>query len=210
MVLTGVSMLASAQTEPVPYDTVCFYQTWRQMLYFEPLAYIVNPVIYEDAPCEYYVETGINKVNKLIEDEYIAFSVGDSLYFINSNYLKKTFGGDVRVHEGYVPLYFNDKVAFIISYGPLTVKDVLFGNTGEEGMTSRNIDYYYIDFLKNRVERVTHTYLSVLLEDYHDLKMRYEGMKDYKKDYIIEDYFFKYIDRATDDFMHPYILDLVN
>ena len=38
--------------------------------------------------------------------------------------------------------------------------------------------------------------------------MRYEGMKDYKKREIIEDYFFKYIDRASQDVMHPYILDL--
>ena len=47
------------------------------------------------------------------------------------------------------------------------------------------------------------------MTDYHDLKVRYEGMKDYKKRYIIEDYFYKYIDRASQDFMRPYILDLV-
>ena len=46
-------------------------------------------------------------------------------------------------------------------------------------------------------------------EDYHDLQVRYEGMKDYKKPEIIEDYFYKYIDRVTGDFMKPYILDLV-
>ena len=71
------------------------------------------------------------------------------------------------------------------------------------------MDYFYIDFVTSTVHRVTNEYLSHLLEDYHDLQMRYEGMKDYKKRYIIEDYFFKYIDRATDDFMHPNILDLV-
>ncbi len=58
------------------------------------------------------------------------------------------------------------------------------------------------------MKRVTHEYLSELLEDYPDLQMRYEGMKDYKKREIIEDYFFKYIDRATEDIMRPYILDL--
>ena len=60
------------------------------------------------------------------------------------------------------------------------------------------------------MRKVNHSYLSELLEDYHDLQMRYEGMKDYKKQYIIEDYFFKYIDRATGDVMHPYILELVD
>jgi hypothetical protein len=56
---------------------------------------------------------------------------------------------------------------------------------------------------------VTHSYLSELLSEYHDLQMRYEGMKDYKKREIIEDYFYKFIDRATEDIMRPYILDLV-
>ena len=71
------------------------------------------------------------------------------------------------------------------------------------------IDYYYIDFVNYKVRRVNPTVLSELLRDYHDLLMRYESMKDYKKRNIIEDYFFKYIKRATDDFMHPDILDLV-
>ena len=38
--------------------------------------------------------------------------------------------------------------------------------------------------------------------------MRYEGMKDYKKREIMLDYFFKYIERANQDVMKPYILDL--
>ncbi len=209
VVVAGVSFHASAQTQSHPLDTIYFYKSWAQMLYMEPSAYIVNPVIYADSDCEIYIETGNDEVNQMIEDEYIAFSRDAETFYINSNYLKKEFSGDVRVHEGFVPLFFNDKVAFIISYGPLTVKDVLFGNSGDEGITNRNVDYYNINFLNNSVNRVTHEYLSLLLEDYHDLKMRYEGMKDYKKDYIIEDYFFKYIDRATDDFMHPFILDLV-
>ena len=59
------------------------------------------------------------------------------------------------------------------------------------------------------MERVTPKYLSHLLEDYQDLLMRYEGMKNYKKPEIIEDYFFKYIDRYTEDLMTPLIVDLV-
>ena len=212
VVIAGVSLLAAAQTQPQPQpmDTIYFYRTWEQMLNLDPSAYIVNPVIYVESSVEVYIETGDEDINKMIEDEYIALSQGDSIFLINSDYLKRDFNGDVRVHEGFVPLFFNDKVAYIVSYGPVTVRDVLFGNSGEDGYTNRSIDYYYIDFLSQKVKRVTHEYLSQLLEDYHDLQMRYEGMKDYKKDYIIEDYFFKFIDRATVDFMHPYILDLVH
>ena len=40
--------------------------------------------------------------------------------------------------------------------------------------------------------------------------MRYEGMKDYKKRPIIEDFFFQFVDRATEDLMRPFILDLTD
>ena len=58
--------------------------------------------------------------------------------------------------------------------------------------------------------RVTPEVLSRLLEDYHDLQMRYEGMKDYKKRPVIEDFFFQFVDRATEDLMRPFILDLTD
>ena len=210
MIAAGMSLMATAQTQPQPYDTIYFYETWEQMLYLNPSAYIVNPLLYVESSVEIYIETGDDEVNDMIADKYIALSQGDSIFLISSEYIRKQFSGDVQAHKGFVPLFFNDKVAFIMSYGPVSVRDVLFGNSGEAGYTSQNIDYYYLDFLHQKVKRVTHGYLSELLEDYHDLQMRYEGMKDYKKDYIIEDYFFKYIDRATEDFMHPNILDLVN
>ena len=206
MVACSVSLFTAAQTEQL--DTIYFYRTWAEMLNLEPSAYIVNPFIDVYSNCEIYIETGDEETNKLIENDYIAFSRGDSIWLLNSNYLKKNFKGDVRAHQGFVPVYFNDKTAFITSYGPVSVKEVLFGNS-DDGTTMSNLDYYYIDFVTSTVHRVTHEYLSQLLEDYHNLQMRYEGMKDYKKRYIIEDYFFKYIDRATGDFMHPYILDLV-
>ena len=81
--------------------------------------------------------------------------------------------------------------------------------TGKLNVTGDKLEYYYIDFVNREVLRVTPKVLSDLLEDYHDLQMRYEGMKDYKKSEIIEDYFFKYIDRAVNDVMRPSVLDLM-
>ena len=212
--IAWASLLATAQTQTQqtqtqiqPFDTIYFYRTWEQMLNFDPPAMIVNPFVDVYSPYEVYVETGDEETNKLIEDDYIALSQGDSIWLINSKYLKREFKGDVRQHQGFVPVFFNAKMAFITSYGPVSVKDILFGHN-DDG-TDYNVNYYYIDFLKHRVERVTHEFLSQLLEDYHDLQMRYEGMKDYKKQYMIEEFFYKYIDRATDDFMHPNILDLM-
>ena len=92
----------------------------------------------------------------------------------------------------------------------MSVVDFLFGESESSGVNDGRKEYYYIDFLNRKVLRVTPKVLSGLLEDYHDLQMRYEGMKDYKKSEIIEDYFLKFIERASNDIMRPYILDLVN
>lgn len=206
LALTMASLHAVAVE--VPHDTIYFYKTWEQMLNLEPSAYIVDPVIETVTPYEAYIETGSEEINDNIEKEYIAFSQGDSIWLINSAYLKRNFKGDAKGFDGFIPVFFNDKVAFITGNGPLSVKDILFG-TDNDGVTTYTQSYYYIDFLNLKVNRLTHSYLSELLENYHDLQMRYEGMKDYKKSYMIEEFFFKFIDRATEDVMQPYILDLM-
>lgn len=200
------AMHAAGQTEP--RDTIYFYQSWQQMLDMSPAAMIVDPMIVEISPAELGIDSGFDEINDRIVDEYIALSAYDSIWFINSDYLRREFSGDVKNVHGFAQLYFNDKTAFLVASAPLGLKDILMGNDSD-GYTSSSTDYYYIDFRKKRVERVTSGYLSELLDDYHDLLMRYEGMRDYKKSNIIKDYFFKYIDRATDDIMRPYIVDLV-
>ena len=206
--IASVSLCATAQNVIMVHDTIYFYKTWEQMLYLQPSAYVVDPIIFAETPYEVYIETGYDEANQSIENDYIALSQGDSIFLINSKYVRDFFKGDVKGFSGYIPIFFNDKVAYLTGNGPLTVKDILFGNDSD-GVTSYSQAFYYIDFVNQTVKHVTHSYLSELLTDYHDLKVRYEGMKDYKKRYIIEDYFYKYIDRASQDFMRPYILDLV-
>ncbi len=202
------SFNASAYT--VPHDTIYFYSTWQEILDVQPVAMIIDPVCDAVSPYEIYIETGLDNVNEKIRKDYIALSQGDSLWLINGDYLKRNFGGDAKNINGFSPFFFDEKTAFVVSPRPLNVKDILLGND-VDGMTSYGTpEYYYIDFLNKRVERVTYTYLDKLLEDYRDLQMRYEGMKDYKKSYIIEDYFFKFVDRVSQDIMRPYILDLVD
>lgn len=206
VVFSAASFHVAAET--MPHDTLYFYKSWQQVFDLTPSAYIIDPVIEPVTPYEVYIETGYDDANTAIENHYLAISQGDSIWLVNSKYLKDNFKGDVKGLNGYIPVFFNEKVAFITANGPLSVKDILFG-TNTDGVTSYTQAYYYIDFVNRTVKQLTHSYLSELLTDYHDLKVRYEGMKDYKKRYIIEDYFYKYIDRATDDFMHPNILDLV-
>ena len=200
-VVAMTSLHAMAYTEG--HDTIYFYKTWEQVFYQEPSAMFIDPYIYA-LDYEIAFEVDDEDFNESIIKDYIVATICDSVWLVNSHYLKKHFKGDARNLNNYVPLYFNQKLAYAIYNGSLSVKDLLLGDT-----ESDEFDFYYIDFFNRKVKRVTPAVLSELLEDYHDLQMRYEGMKDYKKRYIIQDYFYKYIDRASEDIMHPYILDLV-
>ena len=191
------------QADTEPRDTVCFYETWEQMFDMAPVAMAVDPYMYF-GPYEMEFVTSDDKFNNDIHNSYLAATINDSIWFINSEYLRKHFkSSDAASLSNYLPLFFDYKVAYAIGAANPSVAELLFGSDG-----NIEIDYYYIDFVNRKVRRVNSSTLSQLLEDYHDLQMRYEGMKDYKKREIIEDYFFKYIDRASQDVMHPYILDL--
>ena len=211
--VTMASFLALKAGE-LPRDTVFFYDTWEQMFYMQPSAYIVAPYIEASTPYEVFVYTGNDELDEKLLSEHAAITIDEGCtWLISSEYLKKNFKGDTKKMSGFMPLFFDDKVAFVmyVGYGTnVSLKNILFGETDEDMDYSEYVDYYYIDFMNRKVLKVTPSVLSDLLEDYHDLQMRYEGMKDFKKRYIIEDYFYKFIDRASEDVMRPYILDLVD
>lgn len=212
IMLVLLPLPALAQDEP--HDTVYFYKTWEQLLYQEPVSMLLDPYVIVHSPFQLSFEIDDENMNYIIGYEFMAASMGDSICFINSNYLKDCFHGDIDQLTGYIPLSFNDKMAYF-RFGGYPYGDV----NREYGLRSRWNDertinqiswhYYFIDFAQSKVLKVNHSVLSALLQDYHDLQMRYEGMKNYKKREIMEDYFLQYIDRATSDIMHPYILDLV-
>ena len=214
IILTMASLHAVAVE--VPHDTVYFYNTWEQMFCQEPVGMLVDPFIEAHSPFQMYFLIDDEKMNYVIESKYMFAALGDSIIFINSKYLKECFTGDVNLLAGYIPLEFNEKMAYF-RFGGHPYGD---GSDGVEYLRSRwgnertlnqiSWNYYNIDFERHKILKVNHNVLSALLKDYHDLLMRYEGMKEYKKREVIEDYFLRYIDRATSDVMHPYILDLVD
>ena len=196
--------------DDVPRDTVYFYDTWEQMLYMTPEAMIVDPYIAAYTPYQVAIETPDDDLNDVIYKSHIAATLGDSIWLINCRYLKREFKGDAKKLSEFAPVFFNDKVAFVAYVGAgdhISLKNVLFGDWVDVDY-DEVVDYYYIDFVNRKVRKVTPETLSELLEDYHDLQMRYKGMKDYKKNEIIKDYFMKFVDRATQDVMKPYILDI--
>ncbi len=195
--------------DTLPNDTVYFYTTWEQILNDTPEAMLENPFIYAASPYDIDIYTPDEELNEMLLSAHIAASVGNDLWLISSEYIKKNFTGDVKRLEGFMLLFFNDKMAYFLSAssGSSTLGTILFGETVTE---DPDPNIFHIDFVNKKVLKVNHKVLSSLLEDYHDLQMRYEGMKDYKKQYVIDDYYDKYIKRATDDAMRPFILDLVD
>ena len=191
----------AAQDEPV--DTVFFYGSWEQMLDAEPDTMITAPMIDVYSPFELYFETLDKKANKRIKKDYIAATLGDSTWLINSNYLRKNFKGDSKKLHGYVPLFFNDKVAYAVA------EECAYAEIADVGFNVISNYHYYIDFKQRKVLRIDSNRMCELLADYPDLRMRYESMQSYKSYSIINDFLLQYIDRVTDDFMRPYILDLV-
>lgn len=213
IVVAAMALVSSRAmaTNEVPRDTVYFYDSWEQMFDMSPEAMIIDPYIDALTPYQVAIETPDETLNDAIYDTHIAASLGDSVLLINSRYLKREFKGDTKKLKEFIPVFFNDKVAFLayVGYGDnASLKNILFGDWVDVDY-DEIVDYYYIDFINRKVIKVTPEALVDLLEDYHDLQMRYEGMKDYRKRYMIQEYFFKFVDRASQDIMRPYILDLV-
>ena len=86
------------------------------------------------------------------------------------------FKGVKYADRSYVPLVFTDKIAYISLYSDFP---------------EIKAENYYLDFKNRELLKVDSNVLSGLLEDYHDMQMRYEGMKDYKKYHIISDFFLR-------------------
>lgn len=189
-------------------DTVYFYDTWQQMFNMQPAAMFTTPDAEVYSISEIYIRSDVDSLNDIIQNLHIALSVSDSIWLVNCDYLKKHFKVEYKNIQRYNQVFFTEKAAFFIAYAPLTVIELLNGNTDDTSYQS-TVAFYYIDFKNRRVDRVNHKYLSKLLADYHDLQMRYEGMKDYKKPHVIQDFLFRYLDRASEDTMRPSIPDLI-
>ncbi len=203
VMLTG--SLHSLAVENADVDTVYFYNSWEQMIDMRPIEMLIDPYIEATTPFNVTIYSDDEQVSqRLAKTGFIAVSVGLDVWLLNSQYIEKNFKGDVSSFSGLVPVFFNDKVAYLVNQAAPSFSQILYGATPED---VTDIDYYCIDFANNRVDKVTHHFLSDLLTDYHDLLMRYEGMKNYKKREIIEDYFLKWVDRASSDVMRPYILE---
>lgn len=204
---------ALAQDYKLRHDTVYVYESWEAIFDQEPDAMLLNPEI--EAYTPYIIDFNVHdkEKNKLLHDETVALTVGDSIWLINTSWLQQNFKGDCNKMDFWAPLFFTAKIAYVewLNHRASTGMTILGALLGDEtlfdpDLDEANGDIYIIDFDKAEVYKLDHKRLSKLLEPYRDLKMRYEGMKDYKKTYMIKYFFMEYINRLNDDPQVPYLI----
>ena len=200
IVLVGLTCFhGMAQEES--HDTVYFYNSWEQISYNVPEIGYVDPFITMHPPYtnEYYIDMADDQLNIPIREQFIVAYL-HGVWLISSNYLKRHFKGETKIFSdnSFVALYYNEKVAYVDYEWPRTY--------------DFDREFFYLDFKNRRVSKVEPSMLSRLFEEwaYYDLRMRFEGMKDHKKREIIDEYFFKFIDRATTDDKFPTICDIIH
>ena len=197
-VAVAFSQTVTAQEAEAEHrDTIYFFETWEQMLMNTPASIYDFPDELPPEPDEIHFHLEDDSLAHFVNDKYMAAALGDSIWYINTRYLKDKFNLGTLTKQGYLTLFFNEKVAYLLVF-------YIYPYEGYD------VFYYYLDFQNRKVLEVDQKVLSALLEDYPDLQMRYEGMKYNKKTDIIIDYFLKFIDRASTDVLRPDILDLVD
>ena len=98
-------------------DTLWVYNSWNSVFYAGPDTMAVNPNVeyYSPFNIKFKVTEKNNKIlKKMVEKTCVVTSIGDSVWMINSRYLRDSLSGPYnRVFENHVPLYFNQKIAFV-------------------------------------------------------------------------------------------------
>lgn len=200
-----------AQDYRARHDSLMVYMSWESM--FDGIAdtTVLNPEITAYTP--FHIEfDGIKKsTNKMLKEQAIAVAMGDTLWYINSRWLKKNFKGECKHMNDYVPLYFSGKIAFIQWSAPSRGVNILklialMDNSIDIDEYEQNAGMLYlINFENKMVEKIDSSKLSELLATYPDLQRRYESMHDYKETYMINDFFLQYIERLNEDPNIPYL-----
>ena len=206
-------------------DTLWVYNSWDAVMYGGPDTMAVNPNIEINSPFNIKfkpTEKDSKPLRKMIEKQSVVVSIGDSVWMMNSNFIRDSLQGYYKgIFENFVPLYFNEKMAFVqflpteISYLPIqidTFEGVMAGvgrygiyNAGDYGYVA--IPHFMIDMSTRQVTLVDRSYLLVLLERYPDMKRRYEMMQDQNEFYMINQFFWDYVDRVSRENTYYYDYD---
>ena len=206
-------------------DTLMVYNSWHSVFFKGRDTVAVNPNVEIYSPFQYKfkpTEKNRKPLSKMIEKQSVAVAIGDSVWLVNSKYLRDSLnGGYNKYFRDYLPLYFSEKIAFF-QYIPTEI-DYLdaeidnFDNLQYYVGVGRcsvleyptgvaDVAHFVIDLDSKTVYLVNKDYLLFLLERYPDMKRRFEMMQGQNEFYLINEFFWDYVDRISND---PYAPNIV-
>ncbi len=199
-------------------DSLCVYLSWQSIFDQRADTVILNPEVEIRSPFDFDFSTDDKVARNMLKRSTVAVAEGDSVWYINSNWIKQNFKGDCSHFSRYVPLYFSAKIAFVQflrngpSFGGALLNILVDGFTGLDtgvGMgdmyNGKPAHFYHLDFTTMTVHKVDSDYLQTLLEAYPDLKRRYVMMKDYTETRMVNEYFLEYVNRLNYDQSVPFL-----
>ena len=177
-------------------DEVFVYKSWESIFYGEADQVMTDLEMAAVSPFDMEIYSYDRSEALVLRDETVAVALGDSVWLMSPEYLNREFVGESRRITNFVPLYFTPQIAFVV-YGYKTGFGAFFSSPEDyDDVEGR---YYILDFANRRLTLLDHHALSDLLGDYPDLKRRYESMKRYKSDDVVEFYFMEYLKRLAED-----------
>ena len=218
-----VALFAAARMEASTggNDTLMVYNSWEAIFDLIPDTIVANPEIKVRSEYDFEFKAtsrDAKAVNKMLKNEAVAVCLGDTLWLINSDWLKRNFKGDCKHFSRYVPLYYTGKIAFVQfqrnnpTVGGfllnLLVDGVLGADSGigmGDGYNGETPKLYWIDFDNLRVREVNKNLLLELLEPYPDLLQRYTFRLYQDETYLINEFFLDYVNRLNRDPEVPYL-----
>lgn len=214
------SINASAQ------DSIAIYTNWHNISYNEPDTVIHDATIAMQSPTSIKIKpiSGKNKtLKKLLKDQALAVSINDSVWYVNTNYLRKHYDGEyIDYLDEYTPLYFNEKIAytqysdesdmdFLSNLSDLIKLDMgtaqLLQIASSYGYNFQNAYVFIINPRRLTVEALTADKMSQILRPYLDIRRRYEAMYYFEEPIVINEFFLEYTNRILEDDSVPPLVD---
>ncbi len=211
-IIVALAVTMQAVADGSVTDSLTVYKSWDAVFDCHPDTVLHQVDVEVYTPYDFKITPHGKAVKKMLKQEAQVVTLGDSLWLVNSDYLKREFKGDCKHFSRFVPLYFSTRIAFVQwQRGEPTVGGALlnmlvgglFGVDAEIGMSDyyhgRMAPFYLIDFEHKRVEKVDYKFLLTLLDDYRDLRRRFEQMRDREEQYMINEFFLEYVERINSD-----------
>ncbi len=206
-------------------DTLMVYNSWKSVFYTGHDTVAINPNLEIYSPFQYKfkpTEKNRKPLSKMVEKQSVAVAIGDTVWLVNSKYLRDSLQGSYNKYlRDYLPLYFSEKIAFF-QYLPTEIEylDAEIDNfenlqyyvgVGRSSVLEypngvADVAHFVIDLEHHAVFLVDKNYLLYLLERYPDMKRRFEMMEGQNEFYLINEFFWDYVDRISND---PYAPNIV-